>query len=118
MFATEALKEGFWEQYAGKIVKKEPKDATYCWARLDYDREDGSEQENIIGYVDARDSEHWTKYVNCSSSEETENVESWQEYGKIYYGIKRDIEKGEELLTWYGDAAYKFALSKAQSESE
>ncbi len=118
IFATEDISGYWYDEYHGTFVEKEQSekeqpDRTYCWALLHYDEEDGSEAGSyIIGYRDAKNIEHWTKYVNCSTCKDSGNVESWQEYDKMYYGIETNLKKGEELLTWYGEDAYNICKQK------
>ena len=43
------------------------------------------------------------RYVNCSRSENEENLVAFQYNGEIYYRVYKDILPGTELLLWYGD---------------
>ena len=78
------------------------------------------------------DKSNWTRYMNCSGHfTKDENVNSFKlknkekvlingEYksleGYIVFYTSRDIEKGEELCYYYGDAYYKL-LSKGISSA-
>ena len=63
-----------------------------------------SGRESIV--VDASDLErsNWTRYMNCARNFNEENVYFKDEDGKINFYALRDIEPGEELLFYYGDA--------------
>lgn len=58
--------------------------------------------------VDGRDAfqSNWLRYVNCSSSVGDQNIRAVQYDGNIYYMATKQIEIGDELLTFYGE---KFA---------
>lgn len=125
VFATEDI-EGYWfSMYDGKKTYQCPSDKTYAWEIKQYltlygddGPDDILEIPQGILYIDATDSNHWTKYVNCSTSSETENVYSvYTESRKDVCYIFRShtpIKKGEELFTWYGQAAYDSCKAKAE----
>lgn len=58
--------------------------------------------------VDGRDAfqSNWLRYVNCSKSVGDQNIRAVQYDGNIYYMATKQIEIGDELLTFYGE---KFA---------
>ena len=58
--------------------------------------------------VDGRDAfqSNWLRYVNCSKSIGDQNIRAVQYDGNIYYMATKQIEIGDELLTFYGE---KFA---------
>ena len=43
------------------------------------------------------------RFVNCSISEEQQNVRAVKLNGEIYYQTCVEIPKDEELLVWYSD---------------
>ena len=53
--------------------------------------------------MDASHSKHWSRFMNCSTCSENENVMVFEEDGEIYFEVRREIESGEELLFYYGD---------------
>ena len=59
----------------------------------------------IVYCIDGKDERYgnWMRYVNCSRSENEENLVAFQYHGKIYYRVYKDILPGSELLVWYGD---------------
>ncbi|XP_067929438.1 gastrula zinc finger protein XlCGF57.1-like isoform X2 [Watersipora subatra] len=56
-------------------------------------------------YIDGEDIEraNWLRYVNSARFRQEQNLEAFQQQGKIYYKALFDISKGNELLVWYGD---------------
>ncbi len=99
------------DEYIGELTDIKPKDGTYSWTINPYDVDgDPSGGLDILQYktqwLDAKNIEHWTKYVNGSTNESTANIESFQHYNHIFYEIKYKIKKGQELLTWYGSEYY------------
>ena len=70
-------------------------------------------------FIDAKDETvaNWMRFVNCSQSDDTKNVQAIQHNGKIYYWTCRDIEAGEELLVWYG-GRYAKILGLLPEDSE
>ena len=58
----------------------------------------------IVYCIDGKDERYgnWMRYVNCSRSENEENLVSFQYHGEIYR-VYKDILPGSELLVWYGD---------------
>ena len=59
----------------------------------------------IAYYIDGKDDEqaNWLKYVNCSRTEDEQNLFSLQYHGSIYYRVYKPIQPGDELLVWYGE---------------
>ena len=62
----------------------------------------------LMHLVDGRDAfqSNWLRYVNCACSSEDQNIRAVQYDGNIYYMATKQVELGEELLTFYGE---KFA---------
>ena len=56
--------------------------------------------------MDGRDESkgNWMRFVNCSRSEDEQNLVSFQFRGKIYYRTYKPISPGKELLVWYGES--------------
>ena len=59
----------------------------------------------IVYYVDGKDQNYgnWMRYINCSRTEDEQNLVAFQYHGEIYYRSYKDILVGDELLVWYGD---------------
>ena len=59
----------------------------------------------IAYYIDGKDDDqaNWLKYVNCSRTEDEQNLFSLQYLGLIYYRVYKPIQPGDELLVWYGE---------------
>ena len=59
----------------------------------------------IAYYIDGKDDDqaNWLKYVNCSRTEDEQNLISLQYHGFIYYRVYKPIQPGDELLVWYGE---------------
>jgi len=98
-------KHDFFGPFVGKKVTAEEakhyKDSPYVWeVRDDYG--------TLMHLVDGRDAfqSNWLRYVNCSSSVGDQNIRAVQYDGNIYYMATKQIEIGDELLTFYGE---KFA---------
>lgn len=108
IFATEDLPSNCWEEYISDFTIEMPKDPTYTWNIYQNEIKD---QDIIIGYRDAKRVEHWTKYVNCASSIETQNISHARHGTRIYYCTKTPIKKGEELFIYYGKTYYEYCLS-------
>ena len=55
-------------------------------------------------YVNGADVQHsnWMRYVNCSRTEDEQNLVAYQYRGEIFYRAYKDIQPGSELLVWYG----------------
>lgn len=62
----------------------------------------------LMHLVDGRDAfqSNWLRYVNCARIITEQNIRAVQYDGNIYYMATRQIEIGDELLTFYGE---KFA---------
>jgi len=60
-------------------------------------------------YMDAEDpsSSNWLRFVNCARFEQEQNVLAYQYKGAMYYRTYKAIEKGSEILVYYGDAYAK-----------
>ena len=58
----------------------------------------------MVSIIDGSDPEHSNhlRYINCACNESEQNLVAYQFKGKIFYRTVRDIERGEELLIWYG----------------
>ena len=42
------------------------------------------------------------RFVNCSGTEDEQNLIAYQYRGEIFYRAYKDIIAGSELLVWYG----------------
>ncbi|XP_076045824.1 uncharacterized protein LOC143028068 [Oratosquilla oratoria] len=58
-----------------------------------------------ISCVDAEDPSvsNWMRYVNCSRNLRETNLAAFQYQGQIYYRTVTHINRGAELMVWYGD---------------
>lgn len=80
-------------------------DGTYTWVLNEYRKylKDYKKRKyKDMGYIDAINSNHWSRFVNCSFNFNSENVDIKQRGERIYYHSKRPIRKGQELFVWYG----------------
>lgn len=98
-------KHDFFGPFVGKKVTAEEannyKDSPYVWeVRDDYGK--------LMHLVDGRDAfqSNWLRYVNCARIIAEQNIRAVQYDGNIYYMATKQIEIGDELLTFYGE---KFA---------
>lgn len=59
----------------------------------------------VVEYIDGgnKAKSNWLRYVNCPRNKEEENVVATQEDDNIIYWATKDVEKGEELMVWYGE---------------
>ena len=112
VIANDLIPKGYCVEYIGRWVpiESDPKcDVSgYRWTVFRWDESTGEvlPGRQTAGFVDGqREAEsNWPRFVNCSSSESTANIVQWQEWKHVYYGSRRDILPGEELLVWYGPA--------------
>lgn len=109
IIAEEDIPEGYLHEYQGEWIRKKNDTcavSSYRWTVFKYDKETGDPISDcdVIGIVDGFNKElsNWTRYVNCSKSEEDANLYQKQEYDKVYYVTRRPIKRGEELYVWYG----------------
>ena len=60
-------------------------------------------------FLDGRDESlsNWMRFVNCSRSEDEQNLVAYQFRGNIYYRTYKPISPGKELLVWYGESYAK-----------
>ena len=72
-----------------------------------YEREDGV-------YIDASNygGSGWARYINSAGKTQAPNVEVQQHKGKLLVVPVRKIERGEELLSVYGDEFWKGETQK------
>ncbi|KAG8239189.1 hypothetical protein J437_LFUL018789, partial [Ladona fulva] len=79
------------------VKRKVRSDSGYAW--------EIRHKKKISHFVDASNPQtsNWMRYVNCARHEEEQNLVAFQHKGEIYYRTVNIIEKGEELLVWYGD---------------
>ncbi|XP_060572639.1 PR domain zinc finger protein 12-like [Ruditapes philippinarum] len=57
----------------------------------------------LIGYMDGGQSPgNWLSHVQCARTEREQNLEVVQIGTKIFYRAVQEIERGQELLVWYG----------------
>merc|ERR1719495_2021788 len=104
VFASESIPENtVYGPYEGVIVN--PRDIIkadklraggYAWEIT----KDGK----LEHYIDAKKPSHsnWMRFVNCARYEEEQNLIAFQFKQQIYYKTFRNINKKDELLTWYG----------------
>lgn len=111
VIANELIPKNMCVEYIGRWVPIEKNPACdvsgYRWTVFRWDESTGEPRgpkRETAGFVDGmRESEsNWPRFVNCSSNEETANIAQWQEWKRVFYGTRRDIQAGEELLVWYG----------------
>ncbi|XP_057300026.1 zinc finger protein 431-like [Hydractinia symbiolongicarpus] len=87
--------------YQGKKVRpdipRDDVDTSYMWEIM----RDGK----IVYYVNGKDENYgnWMRYINCSRTEQEQNLIAFQYHGEIYYRLYKDVAAGTELLVWYGD---------------
>ncbi|XP_074029564.1 uncharacterized protein [Leptinotarsa decemlineata] len=92
VFATRNLKIGVrLGPYEGKITRIDTT-VGYAWKLRDGRLIDAS-NERYSNYL---------RYVNCARNAEEQNLVAFQYDGKLYYRTSRNINKGEELLVFYG----------------
>ena len=47
------------------------------------------------------------RFVNCSRSEDEQNLVAYQFRGEIFYRTYKPVSPGKELLVWYGESYAK-----------
>ncbi|XP_069195665.1 uncharacterized protein [Procambarus clarkii] len=95
--------------YEGRILNnvQEGHESGYGWQL----RGQGGGRTCVDG-VDASVS-NWMRYVNCSTSQMEANLAAFQYKRQIYYKTKGKINRGAELMVWYGDEyASELGLSR------
>ena len=67
------------------------------------------DKDKPLYYVDAFDTKtsNWTRFVNCGLKNKYNNIESVQNYDKMYYVATKNIKKGDELFIDYGEGYRK-----------
>ncbi|KAK3594424.1 hypothetical protein CHS0354_000246 [Potamilus streckersoni] len=86
--------------YVGDIKKgKDLEDINYRYAWEVFDLETFG----LLHVIDATDPSkgNWMRYVNCARYFEEQNIISVQQEDQVYYRAIKNIEPGEELLTWF-----------------
>ncbi|XP_029597164.1 histone-lysine N-methyltransferase PRDM9 [Salmo trutta] len=84
--------------YEGELTDKElDMESGYSWVIYKSKQRDE--------YIDGKRDTHsnWMRYVNCTRSEEEQNLVAFQYRGGILYRCCKPIAVGEELLVWYGE---------------
>ncbi|KAL3863390.1 hypothetical protein ACJMK2_005147 [Sinanodonta woodiana] len=78
---------------------KDIKDINYRYAWEVFD----PETFGLLHVIDATDPSkgNWMRYVNCAHYLVEQNLISVQQEDKVYYKAIKNIEPGEELLTWF-----------------
>ncbi|XP_065672837.1 histone-lysine N-methyltransferase PRDM9 isoform X2 [Hydra vulgaris] len=102
VFATETFHIGRkFGPFEGKKVSPDTLvnniDTSYMWEII----KDG----NVLHCIDGKDKRfgNWMRFINCARVETEQNLMAVQYYGEIYYNVYKQIDKGTELLVWYGD---------------
>lgn len=112
VIANQLIPKNYCVEYIGRWVAIESEPSCdvsgYRWTVFRWDENTGQPlpSRQTAGFVDGvRENEsNWPRFVNCSSSEGSANIVQWQEFKRVFYGISRDIQAGEELMVWYGPA--------------
>ena len=100
-FATEPISKRYYTRYYGEYIDDKPEDFKYAWEIYDYDDTTGEPYyENIINYLDATNTDSWTKHIRHAEKEEEANITFQQYLDKMYYIVNKDINAGDELLIW------------------
>ncbi|XP_022539762.2 PR domain zinc finger protein 14 [Astyanax mexicanus] len=91
--------------FRGKLVNtseiKTHDDNTLMWEIFEHGR--------LSHFVDGRGARgHWMRLVQCARFPEEQNLVALQVKGQIYYEACREVQPGQELLVWYGDAYIQF----------
>ncbi|ESO91293.1 hypothetical protein LOTGIDRAFT_153726 [Lottia gigantea] len=101
IWCIKKIKEGtLFGPYCGEIVLHDKQgllDYRYAWEVWDLE----SDKLLYIINADKKNIGNWMKYVNCARYFEEQNIVSVQIDNEIYYKAIKDIEIGEELLTWF-----------------
>lgn len=105
-FTLEDIPKGAKSRYKGVFRTKNSNvvEPTYSWAIYKYNKKGITKYKTLIGYLDALNTKYsnWTRYVNCATKNNENNMEPDQNYDKLYYVALRDIKSGEELYIDYG----------------
>lgn len=105
VYAIDPIPKGAEGIYAG--VARIEKDANmyYSWSIRPWDPLTGEPSDaDPIYYIDAVDPSvsNWTRYVNCGPTSASNNIDSAQRFGTMFYIAIRDIDPDEELFVDYG----------------
>ena len=112
VFTLTAIPKGVCASYKGKKLYPAQEDELheqYSWEILSYDSKSGKQDDKseLLFLLDAYDKDaknsNWARYVNCGSTEASNNMNAFQYFGNIYYCTTRDIAAGEELFVDYGE---------------
>ncbi|XP_050414813.1 uncharacterized protein LOC126828844 [Patella vulgata] len=95
------IKEGrMYGPYAGEVVTKDKYgdiNYRYAWEVFNFET---NRVQHIINATNPVFG-NWMRYVNCARYFEEQNIVSVQVDEEVYYKAIKDIEVGEELLTWF-----------------
>ncbi|XP_043242620.1 histone-lysine N-methyltransferase PRDM9-like isoform X2 [Amphibalanus amphitrite] len=61
---------------------------------------------------------NWLRRVNCARSEEEQNLVAFQYRGQIYFRTSKPIQRGSELLVYYGDDAARELTVHSETSGE
>ncbi|XP_063409874.1 uncharacterized protein LOC134693098 [Mytilus trossulus] len=93
-------RETFLGPYVGEIIRdSDESTVSYRYAWEIFNLENGE----YLYTINSTDPDHgnWMRYVNCARYLEEQNLVSVQKDMEMFYKAIKDIEPGEELLTWY-----------------
>ncbi|KAF0294940.1 putative histone-lysine N-methyltransferase PRDM7 [Amphibalanus amphitrite] len=61
---------------------------------------------------------NWLRRVNCARSEEEQNLVAFQYRGQIYFRTSKPVQRGSELLVYYGDDAARELTVHSETSGE
>lgn len=88
-------------EYLGAIITDAEADARRDRQAYMFDVRIGSKVSHVIDGFNAHESSV-VRYVNAADHERQQNTSFRQWSGKVYLVVTKTIQKGKELLTWYG----------------
>jgi hypothetical protein len=105
VYAVDEIPKGAKSVYKGIKKSLIKGNVYYSWIIYEYDPITGVASTNKeLFLLDAsnKKNSNWTRYVNCGMRKRDNNMDSIQEYEKIYYYSTKTIKPGQELFIDYG----------------
>jgi len=105
VFAIDPIPNGSSGTYKGVKKSLDKGDPYYSWIIYEYHPIHGhpvNTKEMYLLDAQSKKTSNWTRYVNCGMKKKDNNMDSKQEFDRIYYYATRNINPNEELFIDYG----------------
>ena len=105
VYAVDEIPKGAKGIYKGVKKSMTRGNVYYSWIIYEWDTKTGnaiSNKEMFLLDASNKKTSNWTRYVNCGMKKRDNNMDSIQEFDKIYYYTTKNIKPGQELFIDYG----------------